>query len=248
MFIKIVVKKKCRYEIYDTSQFYGRPQSVPNVSNRTLETNFETYRREVRDFGSRDFMQSIEHMIDFMADHYRGESYYGPRNLVSDRNSYVPDNNVNRNNDNNRRTVVFDMVRRSSIHVNCLRDVVLDMGQPMNATNNNSHVAVGTSIDLTVEEPAYNNNRPKRIPRPTKGQAHVRLLEDYLKAPALVYKKQKITSSNSHVAVGTGTMDKVEDDETFAEQKNVLDNPNEGMKFILKIPNELKREPNSFKK
>ena len=216
-------------------QFFGRCQSVPNASNRTFDTNFEEYKREVRDVGSRDFMQSIEHMKTFIADHYRDGTYYGPRNLVSVSNSYVPDNNVTRNNDNNPTTVVFDMGRRSSIHVNCLQDVVPDMGQPMNATNNNSHVAVGTTIDLTEEEPVRNNNRPKRIARPTIGQAHVHLLEDYLKAPTLVYKKQKITCSNSHVAVGTGTTDKIEDDdETYAEQRNRIRQSKQREEMYLK--------------
>ena len=219
VFIKIGTEQSFRYEIYDTSQFFGRCQSVTNASNRTFDTNFEEYEREVKDVGSRDFMQSIEHMITFIADHYRDGMYYGPRNLVSVSNSYVPDNNVTTNNDNNRTTVVFDMGRRSSVHVNRLQDVVPDMGQSMNATDSNSHVAADTSIDLTVEGPAHNNNRLKITSKPTKGQVHVHLCEDYLKTPALVNKKQKIISSNSHVAVGTGTMDKVEDKKTLAEQK-----------------------------
>ncbi len=94
VFIKIGSKVNFRYEIYDTSQFFGRCQSVPNASNRTFDTNFEEYEREVRDVGSRDFMQSIEHMITFIADHYRDETYYGPRNLVSVSNSYDADNNI----------------------------------------------------------------------------------------------------------------------------------------------------------
>ena len=43
-------------------------------------------------------------------------------------------------------------------------------------------------VDSTSEEETSNRTRPERIPKPTKGQVHVRLLEDRSKAPSLVKK------------------------------------------------------------
>ncbi len=44
-------------------------------------------------------------------------------------------------------------------------------------------------VDLTSEEETSKRTRPERIPKPTKGQVHVRLLEDRLKAHSLVKKE-----------------------------------------------------------
>ena len=44
-------------------------------------------------------------------------------------------------------------------------------------------------VDLTREKETSNRTRPERKPKPTKEQAHVRLLEDDLKAPSFVKKK-----------------------------------------------------------
>ncbi len=52
-------------------------------------------------------------------------------------------------------------------------------------------VKIVETIDLTVEEETSNiTSRLRRTPKPTKGQAHVRLLEECLKAPSLVKNKK----------------------------------------------------------
>ena len=44
-------------------------------------------------------------------------------------------------------------------------------------------------VNLTRGEETSNRTRPERTPKLTKGQAHVRFLEDRLKAPSLVKKE-----------------------------------------------------------
>ena len=52
-------------------------------------------------------------------------------------------------------------------------------------------VKIVETIVLTGEEETSNiTSRLRRTPKPTKGQAHVRLLEECLKAPSLVKNKK----------------------------------------------------------
>ena len=44
-------------------------------------------------------------------------------------------------------------------------------------------------VDLTEEVESSNRTRRERIPKPTKAQVHVHLLEDRLKAPSLIKKE-----------------------------------------------------------
>ena len=60
----------------------------------------------------------------------------------------------------------------------------------MSSDKSNKKVKIVETIDLTVEEETSNITR-RRTPKLTKGQAHVRLLEDRLKAPSLVKKEKK---------------------------------------------------------
>ena len=55
----------------------------------------------------------------------------------------------------------------------------------------NNKVKIAETIDLTIEEETGNITRLRRTPKLTNGQAHVRLLEDHLKAPSLVKKRDK---------------------------------------------------------
>ena len=55
----------------------------------------------------------------------------------------------------------------------------------------NNKVKIVETIDLTIEEETSNITRLRRTPKLTKGQTHVRLLEDRLKAPSLVKKRDK---------------------------------------------------------
>ena len=61
----------------------------------------------------------------------------------------------------------------------------------MSSDKSNKKVKIVETIDLTVEEETSNITRLRRTPKLTKGQAHVRLLEDRLKAPSLVKKEEK---------------------------------------------------------
>ena len=55
----------------------------------------------------------------------------------------------------------------------------------------NNKVKIAETIDLTIEEETGNITRLRRTPKLTNGQAHVRLLEDRLKDPSLVKKRDK---------------------------------------------------------
>ena len=63
----------------------------------------------------------------------------------------------------------------------------------MKSTTNSKEKITKTNdeiIDLTNENSSLNSDRPKRVPTATKAQVRVRLLEDRLKAPSLVQKKE----------------------------------------------------------
>ncbi len=64
----------------------------------------------------------------------------------------------------------------------------------------NKKVKLVESIDLTVEEETSNiTSRLRRTPKPTKGQAHARLLANRLKAPSLVNKKKTKPMSKASI-------------------------------------------------
>ena len=63
----------------------------------------------------------------------------------------------------------------------------------MKSTTNSKEKITKTNddiIDLTNENSSLNSDRPKGLPTATKSQVRVRLLEDRLKAPSLVQKKE----------------------------------------------------------
>ena len=67
----------------------------------------------------------------------------------------------------------------------------------MSSGKSNNKVKIVETIDLTIEEDTRNITRLRRTQKLTKGEIHIRLLEDRLNAPSLV-KKKKTTSKASN--------------------------------------------------
>ena len=61
----------------------------------------------------------------------------------------------------------------------------------MSSSECNNKVKIVETIDLAIGEEISNVTRLRRTPKLTKGEAHILLLEDRLKAPSLVKKKKQ---------------------------------------------------------